>query len=65
MTEAELCLLPLLLPSLLSRGIGPKDTESESLVAQLCLTFWDPTGCSRPSSSVRGVPQARILESES
>ena len=31
-------------------------------VAQLCLTSCDPMDCSPPGSSVRGVPQARILE---
>ena len=32
------------------------------LVAQLCLTLWDPMGCSPPGSSVHGILQARILE---
>ena len=31
-------------------------------VAQLCLTFCDPTDCSLPGSSVHGILQARILE---
>ena len=31
------------------------------LVAQLCLTLWDPIDWSLPGSSVRGVFQARIL----
>ena len=29
---------------------------------QLCLTLWDPMGCSLPDSSVHGILQARILE---
>ena len=32
------------------------------LVAQSCLTHWDPMDCSTPSSSAHGVLQARILE---
>ena len=30
-------------------------------VAQLCPTLCDPTDCSQPGSSVRGILQARIL----
>ena len=36
--------------------------ESESEVAQLCLTLCHPVGCSLPGSSVHGILQARILE---
>ena len=36
--------------------------EAEVLVAQLCLTLYDPMDCSSPGSSVYGIPQARILE---
>ena len=36
-------------------------SESESEVAQSCLTL-RPVDCSPPSSSVRGILQARILE---
>ena len=36
--------------------------ESESEVAQLCLTLCDPMDCSPPGSSVHGIFQARILE---
>ena len=36
--------------------------ESESEVAQSCLTLCDPMDCSLPSSSVHGILQARILE---
>ena len=32
------------------------------LVAQLCLTLYDPMDCSLPGSSVHGDLQARILE---
>jgi len=32
------------------------------LVAQSCLTLWDPIDCSPPGSSVHGLLQARILE---
>ena len=37
-------------------------SESESEVAQSCLTLWDPMDCSRPGSSVHGIFQAWILE---
>ena len=33
------------------------------LVAQSCLTLWDPMDCSLPGSSVPRILQARILES--
>ena len=36
--------------------------ESESEVAQLCLTPSDPMDCSPPGSSVRGIFQARVRE---
>ena len=36
--------------------------ESESEVAQSCLTLWDPMGCRPPGSSVHGIFQARLLE---
>ena len=36
--------------------------ESESGVAQACLTLCDPMGCSPPGSFVRGIFQARVLE---
>ena len=32
------------------------------LVAQSCLTLYDPMDCNPPGSSVHGIPQARILE---
>ena len=35
--------------------------ESESQVAQLCLTLSDPMDCSPPGSSVHGIFQARVL----
>ena len=36
--------------------------KSESEVAQLCPTLWDPVDCSLPGSSVHRILQARILE---
>ena len=36
--------------------------ESESEIAQLCLTLSDPIDCSPPGSSVHGIFQARMLE---
>jgi len=36
--------------------------ESESELAQLCLTLCDPMDCSLPGSSVHGILQARALE---
>ena len=43
----------------LEQGLG---SESESEVAQLCPTLWDPMDCSLLRSSVHGILQARILE---
>ena len=37
-------------------------SESESEVAQSCLTPSDPMDCSLPGSSVHGIIQARVLE---
>ena len=36
--------------------------ESESELAQSCLTLHDPMDCSLPGSSVHGIFQARVLE---
>ena len=36
--------------------------EVKVLVAQSCLTLWDPMDCSPPGSFVHGILQARILE---
>ena len=36
--------------------------ESESEVAQLCLTLSDPMDCRPPGSSIHGILQARVLE---
>ena len=36
--------------------------ESESEVAQSCLTLCDPTDCSPPGSSTHGIFQAKVLE---
>ena len=38
------------------------ESESESEVAQLCLTLRNPMDCSLPGSSVHGILQARVLE---
>ena len=40
----------------------PPMHESESEVAQLCLTLSNPMDCSPPGSSVHGIFQARVLE---
>ena len=39
---------------------GPSESESETEVAQLCLTLCDPVDCSLPGSSDHGILQARI-----
>ena len=36
--------------------------EVKVLVAQLCLTFWDPLDCSLPGFSVHAILQARTPE---
>ena len=36
--------------------------ESESEVAQSCLTLCNPMDCSLPGSFIRGIFQARVLE---
>ena len=36
--------------------------ESESEVAQLCLTLSDPMDCSLPGSSIHGIFWATVLE---
>ena len=38
------------------------ESESESEVAQSCLTLSDPMDCSPPGSSIHGIFQARVLE---
>ena len=42
-------------------GIVLATEGSEVLVAQLCVTLLDPTGCSLLGSPVHGILQARIL----
>ena len=37
-------------------------SESESEVAQSCLTLCDPVDCSPPGSSIHGIFQARVLK---
>ena len=39
-----------------------QESESESEVAQSCLTLCDPMDCSLPGSSVHGIFQAVVLE---
>ena len=44
-------------------AVGEKEKKSSSaLIAQSCLTLWDPMDCSSPDSSVHGILQARVLE---
>ena len=43
-------------------GAGPVTTQSESEVAQSCLTLCNPLDHSLPGSSIHGIFQARILE---
>ena len=38
------------------------DHCSKVLVAQSCLTLWDPMDCSLSGSSIHGILQAKILE---
>ena len=38
------------------------ERESESEVAQSCLTLCDPVDCGPPGSCVRGILQAGVLE---
>ena len=38
------------------------ESESESQVAQSCLTLSNPVDCSLPGSSIHGIFQARVLE---
>ena len=38
------------------------ESESESEVAQSCLTLSDPMDCSLPGSSIHGIFQATVLE---
>ena len=40
------------------------EVKVKVLVAQLCLTLYDPMDCSLPGSSIHGILQARILEWE-
>ena len=58
-SRAKLSPLPWLLTAAAYTGLWGK---VNMLVTQLCLTLGDPRGCSPPDSSVRKIPQARILE---
>ena len=44
----------------LARGLA--ESESESEVAQSCLTLCDPMDCSLSGSSIHGIFQARVLK---
>ena len=51
----------------INRGMGKENVVHKyngmlCLVAQLCLTLWEPHGLSPPGSFVRGILPARILE---
>ena len=41
---------------------NPSFSDSDSEVAQSCLTLCDPMDSSQPGSSIHGIFQARILE---
>ena len=41
---------------------NPSFSDSDSEVAQSCLTLCDPMDSSQPGSSIHGVFQARMLE---
>ena len=45
-----------------ARDVLSLECESESEVAQSCLTLSNPMNCSLPGSSVSGIFQARVLE---
>ena len=47
---------------ILRNGISGSYGESESEVAQLCLTLCDPMDCSLSDFSVHGIFQTRLLE---
>ena len=46
----------------LMSSMGFWSRKVKVLVAQSCLTLWDPMDCSPPGSSVHGILQTRILE---
>ena len=48
--------------SSVQRSESAIESESESEVAQSCLTLCDPMDGSLPGSAVHGILQARILE---
>ena len=52
--------------SRLTKGLwewwGERESQSQSEVAQSCLTLCNPVDCSLPGSSVYGIFQARVLE---
>ena len=55
-----LSLVVYVLGTVLSKHCREKESESE--VAQSCLTLCDPVDCSLPGSSVHGIFQAIVLE---
>ena len=42
--------------------LDKSERKVKVLVAQSCLTLYDPTDCSPPGSSIHGILQARIPE---
>ena len=46
----------------LMSSMGLWSQKVKVLVAQSCLTLWDPTDCSPSGSSVHGIFQTRVLE---
>ena len=46
----------------LMSSMGLWSQKLKVLVAQSCLTLWDPTDCSPSGSSVHGILQTRVLE---
>ena len=43
-------------------SISPRCVHVCVLVAQSCLTLWDPMDCRPPGPSIRGILQTRVLE---
>ena len=55
-----ICAWSALTTKCLTTKMAEKGAESESEVAQSCLTLCDPMDCSLPGSTVHGIFQARI-----
>ena len=60
--DSELPLQGVQFPTLVQELRSCMPCESESEVAQSCLTLSDPMDCSPPGSSIHGIFQARVLE---